>query len=336
MVLVDCGSKPEVGRRLAAAYAAEDRVHYYRLPADSLFSTAANFAFAQTSGAQVVFLSGRAVPRPGWLTKLRLAKSVNGHLGAQPLLTQQNGAVLSAGHAFLGGKSTATPLLYDFNSADAPNADLTHLSAVSREVFITDADTFCELRSFNPMFADEYEDLDFCLRAYERFGHTKRGFSCAHESIVELDTPARSVSSRRSEENLRVFSDRWDHWERPDDSNRYSGIGIAVRHLLPSSAGGRRPTHRSSVSGERRRNLAMLRQTGMDFVGQSKLGRQILRTGGVTLLLRPIWRTRYVVWGKRSWSTGTMLDTGRFPTLTMWCSPSAAGTPCRRNPVPQT
>lgn len=233
IILVDCGSDQRVGRRFQATYAADSRVHYYRLVSNPGYAAAANFGFSRTTGDRVLFIDSTAIPRPGWLRRMLTEQTTMGALGVQATLTQRSGEVLNAGYSILSGH--AVSLLSGLTLEDARKADVSDLTAISRYASLFDAQTFAELNGFDPFLADAFEDLDLCLRVHQRFGQ-EAVFACATDALVSVDLGDHQPANSRQIESKRIFEERWAHQEVPESTRTFDSLSLSVKAVIPGQA----------------------------------------------------------------------------------------------------
>lgn len=195
VVVVDNGSGWDVSANLTALFVDDPRVRLVRLPRDTGFATAANVAFAESTGATVVFLDHDAVVSPGWRAPLVDALAGPAVLGAQALVLRREGTIKSAGAVFGGQNVLPTTFLEDHPVEDLPRQADLRFRAVTASCLALQADVVASARGFDEQFIDGLEDVDLCLRiAVDRAG----------DFVVVPDS---RVVSMRSEDATGIESD---------------------------------------------------------------------------------------------------------------------------------
>lgn len=228
VVVVDNGSKPEIGERLVAAFLTEPRVHYRRLGRNLSYATALNVGFAASTGELVVFLSNQTVPRGDWLSPLRAALDDPSVRGAQPLVLNSDDTIQSAGLFFPAKDTLPSPFLAGHPPEDARRAGDRRFSAISGAVMLVRAHEFEELGGFDAAFLSSLQDLDLCLRASERFGGGFKVVPTARATRFDGRGPgdADDVLGDRG-----TFLRRWRSRLPAPDTERLTDIGLRVAHI---------------------------------------------------------------------------------------------------------
>ena len=236
VILVDNGSRPAVSRSLSARYAGNPRVAFHRLARNYNFAIGSNVGYARSTGEFVLFLNNDTEVREGWLLPLLERLKSSSALAVQPLMVFPNDTVQTAGTVFADRDHLPVHLLAHHPQEDARRHGGQDLSAVTAGAMLLRAETFELLRGFDPIYANGYEDIDFCLRARERFG---RSFEVEAASVVvheESKSPGRFA---RETENQQIFLARWKGRLPGPETFHFQRAGFDVAHLTPTTTHGR-------------------------------------------------------------------------------------------------
>jgi len=176
------------------------------------FPRKANFAWRQARGRYIVLLNDdMEVVSPGWLSAMvePLQDAAVGVVGAK--LYFPDARIQHAG-IVLGIHETAAHVYYDF-PADTVGYNLfTHVirnySAVTAACMATRIDVLERTRGFDEVFAVDFNDVDFCLRAIQA------GYRVVYTPFAELLHFEGSSLQRKSQDprELELFVDRWAAW----------------------------------------------------------------------------------------------------------------------------
>ena len=228
VVIVDNGSKPEVGARLVAAFLSEPRVRYHRLARNLNFALGCNAGFAVSTGEYVVFLNNDTVPRSDWLAQMLPKLDDPTVRGVQPLLLYPDDTIQTAGTYFPAKDTLPCHFLVGHPPEDARRAGERRFAAITGAALLMRASEFGELGGFDVEFVNGMEDVDLCLRALERFGG---GFQVVPESRVthfEGKTPGRGDHILA---NRAAFMRRWRSRLPQPDTDRLADIGFRLAHI---------------------------------------------------------------------------------------------------------
>jgi GT2 family glycosyltransferase len=228
VVVVDNGSKPEVGARLVAAYVTEPRVRYLRLARNLNFSLGCNAGFKASSGETVVFLNNDTIPRGDWLTDMLKTLDDDRVRGVQPLLLYPDDTIQSAGFYFPAKDTLPSHFLVGHPPEDAHRAGDRPYHAVNGAAMLVRANEFDQVGGFDVEFVNGMEDVDLCLRMTNLFGGHFRVAPSARVTHLEGKTPGRAdhVLANRS-----TFMRRWRSRLPAPDTDRLADIGFRLAHI---------------------------------------------------------------------------------------------------------
>ena len=229
VVIVDNGSKPEVGARVVAAYLSEPRVRYLRLARNLNFALGSNAGFAVSSGEYVVFLNNDTIPRGDWLGAMLPAMEDPAVRGVQPLLLYPDDTIQSAGFYFPAKDTLPSPFLVGHPPEDAHRAGDRPFHAISGAAMLLRAEELEELGGFDVEFVNGMEDVDLCLRMSERFGGRFAVAPTARVTHLEGKTPAGRTDQVLP--NRSAFMRRWRSRLPAPDTERLTDIGFRLAHI---------------------------------------------------------------------------------------------------------
>lgn len=233
VVVIDNGSRPAVGRSLSARYAQHPRVSFHRLARNYNFSIGCNVGYARSTGEFVMFLNNDTEVREGWLAPLVERLKTSSALGVQPLLVYPNGTVQTAGTVFVERGGLPVHFLSGHPQDDAVRHGGKGLKAVTAGAMLVRASTFERVRGFDAIYANGYEDIDFCLRAGAELGGC---FEVEPRSVIvheESKTPGRFA---RETDNQKILLERWRTELPGPEWHHYRDLGFDVPHLTPTQA----------------------------------------------------------------------------------------------------
>lgn len=228
VVVVDNGSKPEVGARVVAAYLSEPRVRYLRLARNLNFALGCNAGFVASSGEHVVFLNNDTIPRGNWLDAMLPALEDQTVRGVQPLLLYADDTIQSAGTYFPAKDTLPCHFLVGHPPEDACRAGERRFSAITGAAMLLRAEEFDQLGGFDVEFINGMEDVDLCLRAVERFGGGFQVVPDARVTHLEGKTPGRGNHILT---NRAAFMRRWRSRLPQPDTARLGDIGFRLAHI---------------------------------------------------------------------------------------------------------
>ena len=173
------------------------------------FSVKANFMFEQARGEQIVLLNDdMEVIASEWLAALleHSQRKEIGAVGARLLFP--NGRIQHVG-VVIGVHGGAAHVYHNFPASLIGYNAFTHVvrnySAVTGACLATRKSVIADIGGFDPRFAVDYNDIDYCLRACER------GYRVVYTPYAEL-YHFENQTARRNEacpETQRLFAARW-------------------------------------------------------------------------------------------------------------------------------
>jgi glycosyltransferase involved in cell wall biosynthesis len=228
VVVIDNGSRIEVGQELLARFGVGGRVRYRRLPRNFNFAIGCNVGAAMASGELVLFLNNDTEVRPGALALLVAKMSDPEVLGAQPLLVYGDETIQTAGTVFTARDALPNHLLACHPTADAQNLRGATFDAVSAAALVMRAADVRALGGFDPLFVNGLEDVDLCLRARRDVGGR---FEVVPASVVTHFESRTAGRSANVAENRRLFLDRWRGALPAPQDDLFRAAGFAVAHV---------------------------------------------------------------------------------------------------------
>lgn len=206
VLIVDNGSRSEVGQAILAGVGASPRVRYLRIPRNLNFAIGCNIGAAQATGEKILFLNNDTVVRRGVLRKLLDTLVSPEIIGVQPLLVYGDETVQTAGTVFMTKNSLPSHFLAGHPPADALAMSGVDLDAVTAAAMMMRASDVRMLRGFDSIFVNGMEDVDLCLRARRELPGAFRTVPEAVVTHLESKTPGRG---KNVDENRRIFLKRW-------------------------------------------------------------------------------------------------------------------------------
>ncbi|WP_170963599.1 glycosyltransferase [Cellulosimicrobium cellulans] len=229
VIVVDNGSRPEIGVKLDEYLVGGAKVQVVHLDRNFNFAIGSNIGASHASGEFLLFLNNDTEVRGSALRRLldELASSPS-VIGVQPLLLFGNERIQSAGTVFNAHDALPGHLLVGHPAADAANLRSVDLQAVSAAALLMRASDFQDLQGFDPIFVNGMEDVDLCLRARLRTGRHFRVVPDALVTHLEGQTPGRGANLL---ENRRLFLQRW-HGSLPvPEKHLYAVAGFSLAHI---------------------------------------------------------------------------------------------------------
>jgi glycosyltransferase involved in cell wall biosynthesis len=233
VVVVDNGSSRLVWATLQACFGGHPRVTLVRNVRNLNFALGSNTGVAASTGSTVLFLNNDTEVQPGWLAPLTDALDDPDVLAAQPLLLFPDGTVQCAGVVFPGLDGLPVHLLAHHPAEDAARVGTFETSALTGAALALRADDVLDLKGFDPLYQNGWEDIDLCLRlAQLRSGR----FVVPTASVVthhESKTPGRG---KHIAQNRQTFMARWRGLLPGEDRQSWAKAGFAVMHYLPDAS----------------------------------------------------------------------------------------------------
>jgi GT2 family glycosyltransferase len=234
IVVVDDGSEPRHQERLAEI---ADQVQLELAPENRGYAASVNRGLALAgAGHDVVVLNNDVIARRGWLEALQYA-AYRDHAGVVgPMLVYPDGRIQAAGaHRNLGAPEWFDHR-YRFKRPDYGPANVadTALAVTGACMYLRRA-LIDELGPFDAGFPMAYEDVDYCLRAWEA------GWEVRYEPgarLTHVESPTRGTGfgerERRSQEH---FWDKWGAWFDGRDVRAEDG-GLRIVYITQDTGVG--------------------------------------------------------------------------------------------------
>ena len=275
VVVVDNGSSRTVWTTLQGCLGGEARVTLRRNVRNLNFALGSNTGVAESTGDTIVFLNNDTEVQHDWLQPLLSALAEPDVLAAQPLLVYPDSTVQCAGVVFPGLDGLPVHFLAHHPAHDAARAGVIETSALTGAALAMRADDVVELKGFDPLFTNGWEDIDLCLRlAQLRPGR----FVVPTTSVVVHHESKTSGRGTNIAVNRQTFVDRWRGRLPREDRAAWAEAGFEVTHYpipwpspptrpCPGSPGQwcagcpGRPT-RQACAGRSRSSLGSIRRSG--------------------------------------------------------------------------
>ena len=228
VVIIDNGSRIEVGQEILKNVGAMEGVVYRRLPRNLNFATGCNVGAVLATGEFVLFLNNDTLMRGGVLRRLVERLDDPQVLGAQPLLVFEDETIQTAGTVFTAADALPSHFLTGHPPADALTIGSTPFTAVTAAALMMRTAQVRQLQGFDALFVNGLEDVDLCLRASAMF---KGGFAVVPDAVVthlESQTPGRTLHQM---ENRRLFLARWRGRLPRPQREHYQRAGFQLAHV---------------------------------------------------------------------------------------------------------
>lgn len=225
VVVVDNGSRLEVGQSILANVGLDARVTYHRLPRNLNFAIGCNVGAQIASGELVLFLNNDTIVRSGALRLLVEPMSDASVIGAQPLLVYADETIQTAGTVFPAHDALPCHLLTGHPPADALALAEEQFDAVTAAALVMRSADVRALGGFDAIFVNGMEDVDLCLRARRLLGGHFVVVPTAVVTHLESKTPGRG---RNVLENRRLFLQRWRGSLPGPQDHLYESVGFTV------------------------------------------------------------------------------------------------------------
>jgi len=232
LIVVDDGSTDGTPAHLRSLTG----VQVVRNHVPSGFAPACNHGAAQARGEFLVFLNNDTVPQPGWLSALLEPARTDSSIGiVGSRLLYPDGSVQHAGVVF--ARSAYYPIIplhiYKGARADVPHVNRTRdFMAVTGACMLVNRELFRDLGGFDEAYKNEFEDVDFCLRARER---DFRVVYSPKSVVIHHEMQTRGYP--RNDANLVLLNRRWGTRISPDYRRHLAEDGRTEWKLTALSAG---------------------------------------------------------------------------------------------------
>jgi len=226
VVVVDNGSRRDLGEALVDEFATEPRVRIEPMPRNLNFALGSNVGFARSSGEFTVFLNNDTEVHPNWLAPLIRRLDDPSLMGVQPLLLYPDGTIQTAGTVFPLADSLPCHFLVGEAAALGRRAGVRPFHAVTAAALAMRAADVVRLRGFDTVFVNGMEDVDLCLRAADT-----ASFVVEPDSVVthhESKTPGRSAQINP---NRATFMSHWRGRLPAAEPGRWTDLGLKLERI---------------------------------------------------------------------------------------------------------
>ena len=230
IVIVDNGSKAEVGARLVAAFLTEPRVRYHRVARNVNFALGCNIGLRRSRAASS-WCSSTTTPSRAATGSARCLPGLDDPSvrGVQPLLLYPDDSIQSAGLYFPAKDTLPCHFLVGHPPEDAHRAGERRFYAASGAALLLRAAEFEALGGFDVEFVNGMEDVDLCLRADGALRWCLRGGARgAGDPSRGQDARARRGRPRRT---ARPSCGGGARACPSPDTDRLSDIGFRLAHI---------------------------------------------------------------------------------------------------------
>ena len=209
IVVVDDGSQPEHQERLRALGGAQ----LLLASENAGYAASVNRGMAVARPDEdVVVLNNDVIPRRGWLAQLQMTAYEDDDVGiVGPRLLYPDGRIQSAGSYRNLGAPEWFDHRYRFRPEHFGPAQVSvDALAVTGACMYLRRDLIDVVGSFDDGYAMGYEDVDYCLRAWDADRSVRYD---ALATLTHLESPTRGTAQGERELNSqRRFWDRWGGW----------------------------------------------------------------------------------------------------------------------------
>jgi GT2 family glycosyltransferase len=226
VVVVDNGSRRDLGARLRTAYAGEPWVRVERMPRNLNFALGSNVGFARSSGATIVFLNNDTEVHEGWLPPLLSHLEDLSVQGVQPLLLYPDDTIQAAGTVFPLDDSLPCHFLVGEPPEAAAGLAAQRFHVVTAAALAMRAADVARLKGFDTRYVNGMEDVDLCLRAAD-----EPAFVVEPASVVthhESKTPGRGAHIPA---NRAAFMERWRGRLPAGEPERWTALGLRIAEI---------------------------------------------------------------------------------------------------------
>jgi GT2 family glycosyltransferase len=205
----------------------EDKIRTVSRSENGGFAASCNDGAAVAGGDNLVFLNNDTIPTAAWLDTL--AHYADRHqraavVGARLLFP--NDTIQHAGVVICQDRLPRH--LYVGFPADHPAVSKSRrFQVVTAACALVRRAAFEQVDGFDTAFRNSLEDADLCLR----LAGTGHEVHYAHEAVLyHLESASRGKRSTETEQNIRLFRDRWADRIKPDDLDYYRADGLLQIH----------------------------------------------------------------------------------------------------------
>jgi GT2 family glycosyltransferase len=220
VIVVDDGS-PDSTRELVGRE--HPWVRLIRHDKSEGFAAACNSGATAAEGERLLFFNNDLAGEPGWFeTLLAYADSDERAAVIGCRLVYPNQLIQHAGIVICADRLPR----HVYRLFPRDHLAVRHsrrFQAVTGACLLVRKSLFVELDGFDPVFANGFEDVDFCLRAGA--GGAEVHY-CADSTLLHLEAATRGEHSKTFARNAKLFLARWGDVVRQDDIETYVNDGV--------------------------------------------------------------------------------------------------------------
>ena len=194
----------------------KNNIMYYRNETNLNFSLGNNIGFSKSTGEYIVFLNNDTICTENWLFYLHNVMVKNRNITfTQPLLCYPDNTIQGAISCF----SAFTPLTYHLYK----NISISNIKLSSRVIhsgigacLMVRATDFACVKGFSSIFVNGSEDVDLCLKLYQKFKNI--GIFCPKSKIIHFESKSKGRGKYIGYNRL-AFYKKWNNTYICDDFN---------------------------------------------------------------------------------------------------------------------
>jgi GT2 family glycosyltransferase len=187
------------------------------------FATACNDGARRAASENVVFLNNDTIPTSGWLDAL--VRYADGHEAAAVVggrLLFPNDTIQHAGVVICQDR-LPRHIYVGFPAEHPAVTKSRRFQVVTAACALVRRAAFEQVNGFDTAFRNSLEDADLCLRLA---GHGHEVHYCHEAVLYHLESASRGKRSNETEQNIRLFREKWAERIRPDDLDYYRADGL--------------------------------------------------------------------------------------------------------------
>jgi GT2 family glycosyltransferase len=219
--------------------AADPRVAIITAPSNLGFAGACNLGAASATGTFLLFLNNDTEPQAGWLDSMIRCADADADIGiVGARLLYPTGTTQHAGVVFSQEDGLPRHVYRGFPGDHPAVTRARDFQAVTAACMLVKRDVFVGLGGFSTEYRNEFEDIDFCLRAGAA---GLRVAYCPDAVVTHLEAVSRKSGTVMSEldppdANRATFVRHWAAQIVPDEFSVYAAdglLGVKASDLYP-------------------------------------------------------------------------------------------------------